>query len=710
MTLDPRFFPVHRRLVFGVLLGLAACAGGEAGKGGAAGEGGVTGQDRDLDGYSGTEDCNDEDPAVHADAAEICDGVDNNCDGEVDEGVLTTWYSDLDDDGFGDAASPIEACSPDEGMVTNDTDCDDDEERVYPGAYDACDGLDNDCDGEIDEAESVTWYADEDGDGYGDPAAWVEACAAPDGYTRDDQDCDDTTAEAAPGAAEVCDEIDNDCDGDIDEAVTSTYYEDRDGDGWGLLAETTEACTRPTGYSVDAGDCDDTDVAYNPDALELDCTDPHDYNCDGSVGYADADGDGWAACEDCDDGDALVRPDGLEVCNGVDDDCDTLIDDADPSADLATGSTWYADTDGDGFGDAGVAVSACGVPFGYVSNTLDCDDHDSRVSPSATEICNEIDDDCDGDIDGDDASVDLSTGVMSYADVDGDGYGDASASAEGCLIEAGYVDNDSDCDDAAVAVNPAAIEVCNGYDDDCDLAIDDADGSLSLGSAGTWYQDSDGDGYGLSSSTTRACLEPAGYAAASADCDDGAGTVHPGATEVCDAVDNDCDTSVDEGWDADGDSITDCKEISHSVTLYLSVDDAWSGYIDGTSIGSGGGWSTVHTVTSTLDSGDHVLAIYGVDTGAAIAGFLAAVYIDGSLYSVSGDGKWKVGASGPSGWTTAAYNDAAWGTGTACTSSQMSTYWGGAPASLRATGASWIWSQSCTSLGAGYFRLNLTLP
>ncbi|MCB9791480.1 MAG: hypothetical protein H6741_02020 [Alphaproteobacteria bacterium] len=378
-----------------------------------------------------------------------------------------------------------------------------------------------------------------------------------DGFIAED-DCDDNDVSIYPGAAELCDGVDNNCNGSIDEGVTDTWYVDADGDGYGDADNPVEACEAPEGAVEVAGDCDDGDADYHPGAPEDDCTNPNDYNCDGSVGYDDADGDGWPACEECDDSEAAVNPDALEVCDGVDNDCDGLSDDADDSLDLSSAQTFYADADADGYGDAAAPLQACEQPEGASVNAEDCDDAEAAVNPGAAEVCNALDDDCDGLVDDADDSLDLSTAGTSYADADGDGYGDPGAATVACEAPSGEVDNGEDCDDGDAAVNPAATEVCDTVDNDCDGDVDDDDRSLDTSTATTWYADSDGDGVG-SSYSARACEVPSGYVATSGDCDDNEASAYPGATESCDEIDNDCDSSTDEGVtttfyaDADGD-------------------------------------------------------------------------------------------------------------------------------------------------------------
>ncbi len=540
--------------------------------------------DADADGFSVAEgDCDDTNADVAPGAAEVCDGLDQDCDGTIDEDVLGTWYADADADGFGDPAAPITACDAPDDYVQTANDCDDADAEIHPGAAEICDGVDQDCDGSIDEELLRTYYADTDGDGYGDPASVQEACDVEDGWVTTAGDCDDATAEAYPGRPEACDELDNNCDGVVDEGVTTLYFEDRDGDGYGVDGSTEAACSVPTGYAPLPGDCNDADRAWNPGASEA-CDDPRDFNCDGSVGYADADADGWAACEDCNDAAADVRPDSTEICNEIDDDCDGLVDDDDPSRDRTTAIDWYADTDLDGYG-TGLAVRACDAPTGAVSLPGDCDDTSAATRPTGAEVCNDRDDDCDALIDDADTSLDLSTATDWYADADGDRYGDPDDLVRACDATGGRVGDATDCDDTRAGVNPVATEVCNDLDDDCDALIDDADPSRAAWSTTRWYLDLDGDGYGDAAAPQDTCDSPLGYVANSTDCDDTRATVNPAATEICNDLDDDCDRATDDAdaslarstataWYADGDRDGYGNPSVTSVTC-----DAPAGYI-----------------------------------------------------------------------------------------------------------------------------------
>ena len=556
-------------------------------------------------------DCDDSLDSVNPEAAELCDGLDNDCDGLIDgddddaQGDAT-WYADVDGDGYGDASAGVQSCSCPKGYVADDGDCDDGDADVHPDAEEHCDGQDEDCDGSIDEEaiDALAWYADSDGDGYGDEAHSIQSCEQPKGYLENSSDCDDGDAAIHPDATEICNELDDDCDGlvddeDADLSGGETWYADADSDGFGDGDVSAEACLQPSGYEAEAGDCDDTQAAINPDAQEIcdgldndcdDLTDDDDTVADASTWYADTDGDGFGnasssarACEhpsghvsddtDCDDTDGAINPDAQEICDGLDNDCDGLTDDEDAVTDA---STWYADTDGDGFGDAASSVQACDQPTGHVADDTDCDDSDAQVNPEGSEICDRQDNDCDGLTDDEDG--DVTGGSAWYADTDGDGFGDAGTSAEACSAPSGYVAVDTDCDDGDAAINPDAQETCDGVDEDCDHEIDE-----EASDASTWYADSDGDGFGDAASSVQACDQPTDHVSDGTDCDDGDAAVNPDASEICDGLDNDCDSLVDDddgdvtggsAWylDSDGDGFGDAGSTAEACS-------APSGYV-----------------------------------------------------------------------------------------------------------------------------------
>jgi Lamin Tail Domain/Putative metal-binding motif len=229
----------------------------------------------------------------------------------------------------------------------------------------------------------------------------------------------------------------------------------------------------------------------------------------------------------------------------------------------AAGPLWYADADGDGFGNPASSVVACLQPPTYVGNNLDCNDNNIAINPNAVEICDGIDNDCDTFIDDADPNV---TGQSTwYQDSDNDTYGNAAAPILACFQPSGYVANSQDCDDNNINVNPAATEVCNGIDDDCDNLTDDADPGV-VGQP-TWYQDNDGDTYGNAAVTALACSQPPGYVANSTDCNDNNAAVNPGATEICNNIDDDCDSIIDEV----------CPTNDHCTTATAIVDGSVAG-------------------------------------------------------------------------------------------------------------------------------------
>jgi len=436
------------------------------------------------------------------------------------------WYNDGDDDTYGDAYDVIDQESyPGAGYTINFTDCNDGDQFVNPAASEYCNGTDDDCDGTPDEGlPTVTYYQDSDVDGYGNVGMPLDACKTPPGYVLDSTDCNDAAGSINPGASEACDGVDNDCNGGTSDGTDEPWFDDPcDGLDTDLCDEGNYGCTGGAQVCSD-NTTDDLDVCNGTDD-----------DCDGSTVDGSAEVDFGSACDGADSDQCLegificngvsltcddVTTNDVESCNGMDDDCDGTVDNG------FTLDTFYVDTDGDNFGNAAVATSACSAPTGYVSDDTDCDDALASVYPGATEVCNGEDEDCDTVPDNG-----LATSTH-YRDFDEDGYGNSGNTSELCGPVGGYVTDSTDCDDNDVTRFPGAPEVCDGEDNDCDGPVDEDPPTL--------YADTDGDGFGSAGASIVSC-PTSGYVFFAGDCDDSDPAYNPLADEVCgDALDQDC--------------------------------------------------------------------------------------------------------------------------------------------------------------------------
>jgi hypothetical protein len=414
------------------------------------------------------------------------------------------------------------------------------------------DDTDEDCDGlaEDDDPDNIgtTWYYDSDGDGYGIGTSSTISCNDPGTDWVDNQeDCDDDRVDVNPEGTEQCNGgMDDDCNGfsddsdpGLDEDSALTWYADIDSDHYGDPDNIAYACLQPTGYVSDYSDCDDRDDEINPD--------------------------------------------GFEICGGGDEDCDGYEDDEDPSVSYSSDDEWYPDSDSDGYGDSsGTLVESCTNVSGYAPNSEDCDDDDSEVHPGATELCDEddVDEDCDGYADDLDPEG-PTDGTSWFYDVDGDGYGDTTASTTSCASPGeGWVESGEDCNDDDDTIHPSATEICDGLDNDCDSLIDSDDIDIDEDSYESFFEDADGDGYGNPDSIIEACAESSGYSEDDTDCDDGNESIHPGMAEHEITVwDDDCDGTSHHGQSlvsADGSTVVFSSSQDNLVADMDASFEEWS--------------------------------------------------------------------------------------------------------------------------------------
>jgi thiol-disulfide isomerase/thioredoxin len=522
---------------------------------------------------------------VGGQATEVCDGADNDCDGLVDEGF--TWYTDADGDGFGIDATAQVLCSPPNGAFAQQGgDCDDSNAAINPGMTDLCssaDGLDNDCNGAVDDADLQVWYPDADADGFGAELPEVIACEPPAGHVGNNADCDDGQSSVFPGATEVCDGLDNDCDGTVDEDFL--WYTDADGDGFGDDSTAQPTCSPVPGAVQVGGDCDDTNAALQGGVTlfvvsefgitsgsahyvitqgstthegDLVLSDNGADVAEGSVSVCLGTGcfsiavtpnevplselafvqialnpgqNGGFAVADGFFGSAT--PPVAETCDGLDNDCDGVADED---------FLWYADMDGDGVGVASTVQFSCTPLPDHVQVPGDCNDADPNLTligaacsdgdPNTFNDIVRADCSCLGFVQGDCPPGEIAdcNGNCAPAEWVGDGTCDDGAFEHNGIpifFDCGTLGNDGgDCG------TPCGPELCDALDNDCDGGVDEDF---------TWYVDADGDGYGASATAQVFCAPPSGRVQVAGDCDDTDATINPGATDGCDGIDRNCD-------------------------------------------------------------------------------------------------------------------------------------------------------------------------
>jgi hypothetical protein len=449
--------------------------------------------DLDADGYTGATDCNDADATINPGATEVCDGIDNDCDGVVD---ITPAFADADGDGYGDAGVPNTSCSLPSGYVTNSTDCDDTDASANPGATESDDLVDNDCDGYVDETfvaagdlvvSEINKQARFGGTTAVPNGSWVEV------YNTSSRTIDMSNWTIArgtstsgyaiaidPAAAPViaphdyavfCDTDDYISSGTAAFPLTCDYV-------WG---DETQPSTYQGTYHNNKfalNSTADTFALYSAGSRTTGTLiDSVTWTYDATNGY-------WPL-----NARFSVSLDPAYLTGTLNDNrlawCSTT---ASATGAVSNNTTWrWYDTSGtvnDEHGTPGAANYDClndpDIDGDGYTGATDCNDGNANVHPGATELCNSVDDDCNGTVD--DSAIPLTY----YADADADGYGNAAVTTAACGAPSGYTADATDCDDTLSSVNPGADEVCdNGIDDDCepDPTVCEWSGSRTVSSA-----------------------------------------------------------------------------------------------------------------------------------------------------------------------------------------------------------------------------------